>query len=220
MLTKLRILPAALIAAALALSAGAARAGAGISDPANDFIPSFTGVHAADLDVLSAFVTYDPGANLFSFSGTMAGAIGTTASSLYVWGLDRGQGTARFGPVATGVLFDSVLAIKPDGTGTVSLLTGTPTTTALPAGSVSFSGNTITASVSGGLLPANGLPPSAFTWNLWPRDTTQAGVAAISDFAPNNSNVAVALVPEPSAWALMALGLGLLGWRARQPRAA
>jgi hypothetical protein len=118
------------------------------------------------------------------------------------------------------VLFDSVLSVMPNGTGSISLLTGTPTTTALPAGSISFSGDTITASVSGSLLPSNGVPPTAFSWNLWPRDTTQAGTAAISDFAPDNSMIAVAVVPEPSTVALLALGLGALGWRARQRREA
>jgi hypothetical protein len=32
-------------------------------DPANDFIPTFAGVHSADLDVQSVFATYD-GVNL------------------------------------------------------------------------------------------------------------------------------------------------------------
>ena len=218
---KLRLLPEVLLAATLVLaSAGAARAD-GTPDPLNDFIPSFTGVHNADLDVLSAFVTYNPVTDIFFLSGTMAGAIGTTVSSLYVWGFDRGAGTARFGPIATGVLFDSVVTATGTGVGQVTLLSPAPSvTTPLAAGSVSFSGNTITVSVSGALLLPNGVPRTAFTWNLWPRDTTQAGTAAISDFAPDNSNVAVAVVPEPSSMALLALGLGALGWVTSRRRSA
>ena len=204
----------ALFAASLAVSAGATLAA---PDPTNDFIPSYTGVHNADLDVVSAFVTYNPGTDMFLFSGTMNGAIGTTASSLYVWGVDRGAGTARFGPIATGVLFDSVVTATGTGNGAVTLLLpAPPVATNLAAGSVTFAGNTITVSVSGALLVPNGVPRTAFTWNLWPRDTTQAGTAAISDFAPDNSNLAVAVVPEPSTVALLALGLGALGWRARR----
>ena len=193
-----RLLATALASAALAFSTGAVQAAGPVSDPLNDFLPSFTGVHNADLDVVSAYATYDPGSNTFVFTGTMDGAIGTTASSLYVWGVDRGQGTARFGALASGVLFDSVISLKADGTGAVSLLPGA--TTSLAAGSVLISGNTITATVSGDLLPSDGLPLTAYTWNLWPRDTTQAGTAAISDFAPDNSNVAVAVVRSRRRW--------------------
>jgi hypothetical protein len=215
---KPAFLPHALLVAALTVVASAASAAT--TDPIGDFIPSYTGVHNADLDVVSAFVTYNPATDMFLFSGTMNGAIGTTASSLYVWGVDRGAGTARFGPIATGVLFDSVVTATGSGNGAVTLLLPTPpVATNLAAGSVTFAGNTITVSVSGALLVPNGVPPTAFTWNLWPRDTTQAGTAAISDFAPDNANVAVAVVPEPSTVALLALGLGALVLRSGRRRA-
>ena len=209
------ITPRALLAAALAVSAGTAFAG--ISDPVNDFLPSYTGAHHGDLDVVSSFVNYNPGTDTFFFSGTMDAAIGTTASAFYVWGVDRGNGAARFGALAPGVLFDSVVIFRLDGTATVNRFNGSNN---LPSGTATFAGNTIQGNISGALLTSTGFDKTAYTWNLWPRDGSQSGNAAISDFAPDNSNAAVTVVPEPSTVALLVLGLGAVGLVTRSRRAA
>ena len=202
-----------LVAAGLSAAASASFA---VNDPIGDFLPSYTGAKNGDLDVVSSFVTYNAGSDTFFFSGTMNDAIGSTSTAFYVWGLDRGTGTARFGALADHVLFDSVVILRLDGSATVNLLPGAT----VLAGAATFAGNTISASISGALLPGAGFAKSAYTWNLWPRDSVPVGNAQISDFAPVNSNVAVAAVPEPSTVALLALGLGALGWRAKRRSAA
>ena len=202
-----------LVAAGLSAAASASFA---VNDPIGDFLPSYTGAKNGDLDVVSSFVTYNAGSDTFFFSGTMNDAIGSTSTAFYVWGLDRGTGTARFGALADHVLFDSVVILRLDGSATVNLLPGAT----VLAGAATFAGNTISASISGALLPGAGFAKSAYTWNLWPRDSVPVGNAQISDFAPDNSNVAVAAVPEPSTVALLALGLGALGWRAKRRSAA
>lgn len=88
---------------------------------------------------------------------------------------------------------------------------------ALPAGSVSISGNTVSANIPLSFLPANGFAnPLDYTWNLWPRNNTFSGVPGISDFAPNNANFSTSPIPEPATWALMAGGLALMGVVARR----
>lgn len=183
-----------------------------ITDPAHDFLATFAGSTAsADLDVVSAMVTYNASTDLFTLSGTMDGAIGSTPTGFYVWGANRGNGAASFAANGVpGVLFDRVVLLRPDGTGNIG---GGP---ALPGGSVTISGNTISAVVSGALLPSTGFAKGAYTWNLWPRDSRFSGFAAISDFAPNNSNLVTVAVPEPETYALMLGGLGVLGFVARR----
>ena len=170
------------------LTVSAGTASAGINDTANDFLPGYTGSHNGDLNVVSSFVNYNPG-----------------------------TGTAIFGPLATGVLFDSAAIFRPDGNATVNRFNGSDN---LPAGTATFAGNTIQDSISGALLASTSFDKTACTWNLWPRDGSQAGTAAISDFAPDNSNAGVMVVPEPSTVTLLALGLGALGMAARGRRAA
>ena len=185
-----------------------------IDDAKGDFLTSFAGSSAStDLDVLSATVTYSPGTDLFTLSATMDGVVGSTATGLYVWGVNRGAGTAGFASLGvTGVRFDRVIILRPDGTGVIGGVG------ALPAGSVTLSGKTITATISDSLLPSTGFANKFdYTWNLWPRDGAFAGTAAISDFAPNNANFTTSPVPEPSTAALSLLGLaGLMAWRRRQ----
>jgi hypothetical protein len=68
-----------------------------ITDNPNDFLATFAGSAAStDLDVISATVLYDAGADLFSLTSVMSGAIGSTAGGFYVWGVNRGAGTAGF----------------------------------------------------------------------------------------------------------------------------
>ena len=196
----------ALLAVAAVGLAQPARAGA-ITDPAGDFIPTFTGVKNGDLDVLSAFATYD-GAN-FTIGATLNGAVGTTASSLYVFGFNRGAATNNFSAIgAGGVVFDATITLTGAGvTGGRDLVSGAAVT--LPAGAATISGNSIQIVVPGALLPSEGLQPAAYGVNLWPRDSTQVGNAAIADFAPNNSDfvVGAATVPEPLSLSLLASGV-------------
>lgn len=208
----------ALCCAALVTACGAAQA---VTDPTNDFIPSYGGSHDGDLDVVSSVVTYDAGSDTFNFSATLAAPVGTTASAFYVWGVDRGQGTQRFNtgptPIGAGVSFDSVVIFRLDGSATVALLAGPAGGGSLP-GDVTFSGNTLSGDIAGSLLPSLGLAKADYTWNLWPRDGSVAGNAAISDFAPDASNAAVTSVPEPAGIALTGAGLGLLALGSRRRR--
>ena len=72
-----------------------------ISDPAGDFLPSYTGPQNGDLDVLSAQVFFN--GSDFRFTSTLNGAIGATPNAIYVWGIDRGAGTPGFPTIAPGV---------------------------------------------------------------------------------------------------------------------
>ncbi|NNM76842.1 PEP-CTERM sorting domain-containing protein [Sphingomonas sp. ID1715] len=213
-----------LSAGALLALASAAQADTA-ADPLGDFLASFTGAQNADLDLVSASARSD-GSN-FILSSTSAGAIGSSAGSLFVWGINRGQGTPRlsFGNPSIGgnVRFDSVAVFFPDGTARAVTFpaVGAPQITPL-AGAVTVVGNTITGVVPIALLPSNGFAPTSYTFTLWSRlrvnpalDGTNAEVA---DFAPNGRAL-FASVPEPASWAMMIAGFGLAGAATRRRQA-
>ena len=192
-----------------------------ISDPANDFLPTYVGPHDGDLDALS--VTADLVGSNFLISATLDGPIGVTPGSEYVFGVNTGGATALFAPFETGVLFNSVIvlsnATNSSGQVVAGLTTpGGPMVSALS--SVTVSRDTISAVVPVADLPSTGLAPGQYGFNLWPRlDNPQAGqsaFSAIADFAPDNSTFAA--VPEPASWTLMMLGVGGLGAALRAGR--
>ena len=210
-----------MLTAALLLAAEAAPA-ATVSDPAGDYLPAYTGARNADLDLVSAGVTFD-GSN-FLLSATVAGPITNTAGQLYVFGINRGAGLPRLAPgtppAYADVLFDAVVVLLPDGLARVATFpaVGAPTITLLP-GAASVSGTTISAAIPLSLLPPTGLTPRDYTFTPWSRlrvnPAADGSNAEIADFAP----LLTASVPEPTSWAMMAVGFGLLGVAVRrQPR--
>jgi PEP-CTERM motif len=184
-------------------------------DPAGDFLPSYTGPQNADLDVLSIAVGIQ--GSFFKLDAMLGGPIGTTAGGLYVWGVNRGAGTAGFAandPGLNKVLFDSVVILDNLGGGRVVQL-GVPGFFSLASGAVTISGNSISALVPFGALPTRGLDFEEYGFNLWPRGTG-GGFANISDFAPNNATIAA--IPEPVTWMMMLVGFGAVGHAVRRRR--
>ncbi len=212
--TQMIVRRVVLAAALIAVPFGAA--GAQITDAAGDWLPTYTGPRNSllngDLDILKAQVFFD--GRFFTFTSTSAGNIGSTTGAFFVWGMNRGAGTARFPTLAPGVLFDWVLSITPNGAITTrDLISGVSTT--IDASAVTFSGTTLTALIPATLLPSRGFTLADFTANLWPR--FPGGLEGISDFAPDNTNFAVTVTPEPASFLLVGAGLfGLLAWRRRR----
>jgi len=184
-----------------------------VTDPAGDFIASFAGAHSGDLDVLSAFANFD--GVTFEIGATVNGLVGTLPSALYVFGFNRGAGTSNFAAIGhPGVVFDAVITMTGTGvTGGRDLLSNTALV--LPPGAAHISGASFFIDIPASLLPSAGFAPASYGVNLWPRDNAvAAGNAQISDFAPDNSDLAVsqiAAVPEPETYLLLAPGLFWLG---------
>lgn len=191
------IAPVLGIASILLLTAASARA-AEFTDPAGDFIASYTGPQTSDLDVINANVIFT--GQSFTFTSTQAGAIGQTPTGIYVWGIDRGAGTAGFPGIAPGVLFDSVFLINPAGGSMVrDNISGVST----PITDITVSGSVVSGNVPLSALVSRGFAPEAYQVNLWPRSGA-GGNAAISDFAPDNSVAAVTnATPEPGTLSLL-----------------
>jgi len=191
-------------AASLAFAASGAHA-ATATDATGDFIPSYTGPFESDLDVTSFSASFDPVHNLFDLSATLAGDIDPTLPGIYVIGANTGTGASSFASIGfPGVKFNQVMILQKNGTGVVG---GHALT-------VHINGNEFNLEVPLAFLPSTGAAPIGYSFNLWPRN----GSNQISDFAPNNSDLVA--VPEPGVWAMMVMGVGLIGSSLRRRRAA
>jgi hypothetical protein len=168
-------------------------------DPRGDILPTYTGVPLPGMDVVAHKVTID--GDRMVFYAKMAGRVEPTQEigGLYLFGVDRGRGTARFlGPasppvIGPNVLWDSIVRVNPDGTGLFNnILTGV--ITPLDQADIKISGNHFTASVPLTLmLPGAAKSPGEWTYNLWPRNGIGRNVQ-VSDLAPDDGNAPVQML--------------------------
>jgi hypothetical protein len=195
-----------LVTSALAVLAFASPASATVVDPASDYLSTYTGPQNGDVDILSGDVAFD-GTSYF-LTATLNGSIGSTTGSIFVWGVNRGSGTARltFGTpsVGAGILFDSVIVMFPDGTLRVVTfpLAGAPTINVI-GGGTGVAGDMLSATVPLALLGSMGFA----------LDGTNAEIA---DFLPGS--IEARAVPEPATWLSMLLGFGVVGSVIRRRR--
>ena len=213
------------VLAAATIAAASPSPSAAVVDPANDFLATFAGAQNGDLDILSASVFYD--GTSFRLSSTQNGAVGASAGSLFVWGINRGGGAARLSlgtpSVGASVLFDAVAVMFPDGLARAVTFppAGPPSITPL-TGIVDIDGDTITGLFPAALFPSNGFAPEDYTFTLWTRLRVNPAMdgtnAEIADFAPDAGGLRAA-VPEPATWAMLILGFAGAGAILRRRRA-
>ena len=122
-----------------------------ITDPANDFIPTFGGTHNGSLDVLSVSATFD-GTN-FHISATENGTIAAFPTGHFVIGFNRGAETSNFAAIGLpGVVFDAVIILTSAGVpGGRDLVSNTAIV--LPASDATISGSTFQISIPLSALP-------------------------------------------------------------------
>jgi hypothetical protein len=205
----------AVAAGTLVLAAMPATA-APLQDPTGDFLSTYSGPHAGDLDVTSVDAHRD-GQSSVTLTADLAGALGTTAGAAYVWGINRGAGVEPFPnfdpPTGQGVFFDAYVILSADGTGTLTdLLSGQ--SQALDPSSIHIEGSRISVDLAKSLMPTMGFEFGDYLYNFWPRFAPGGVVPTnnrqISDFAPDDSSFAAG-VPEPASWAMMIAGFGAVG---------
>jgi hypothetical protein len=210
------------LAAVAALLAGTPALATTAVDPSDDFLATYTGPQLPELDILSVSARRD--ATSVSLSATLAGAVGGSPGAIYVWGINRGAGTARLTlgapSVGAGILFDSVFVMFPDGLGRVVTFpaAGAPTITNLP-GAITVDGDTISGSIPFALLPSRGFDPADYGYSMWVRQRANPLVDGtnieLADFAPDASSF-TASVPEPASWTMMIAGFGFVGGALRR----
>lgn len=214
------------LAAILLASAtySATQAHAQVADGTGDWLDTYTGAHDPGLDILTAAVQFDGSG--YALTSVEAGPIDLSGHSLFVWGINRGAGSARLQvlgappPVGADKLFDALAVLLPGGTARVVTFptAGPPTITVLP-GAVTLDGNSISSIIPLSLLASTGFAPQDYTFTLWSRlrvdPTTDGNNGEIADFAPDSAGFKAAL-PEPASWALTIAGVGLLGGALRR----
>jgi hypothetical protein len=176
-----------------------------VSDPVGDFLPSYNGPDTGEFDVTSFTALFDPSADLFRLSATLAGAIDPETDGYYIIGVNTGAGAiAPFASIGQpNVTFDQVIVVGGEGE---AFIGSTDLT-------FDIGGNAFTVWVPLSLLPSTGADPLDYGFNLWPRTEieTPGNLEHISDFAPNNALLKATAVPEPVTWLTMLLGFGLTG---------
>ena len=178
-----------------------------ITNPVKGFLPTYVGPHDADLDPASA--TVDLVGGDFVVSATLDGAVGASPGGAYVFGVDTGGAGAPFAPFEPNVLFNSKIVLKANGPSTVTDDIAHPTVTSLGSGAVSVVGDTITALIPISLLPGTGLAARQYRFSFWSADGV--GFPEIADFTPNDATFTAGAVPEPASWAMMLVGMAVLG---------
>ena len=211
---------------AAAALATATPALAQVSDPSGDWLPKYGGAHNGDLDILSASASFD--GTGFDLGAVLNGTVGSSAGALYVWGINRGAGTARLGvlgappPIGPDKLFDALAVLFPNGTGRIVAFPtmGPPVIT--PLAGISAAGNGISVFVPLALLPSTGFAAEDYTFTLWSRLRANPAMdgnnTEVADFGPDRGSFK-ASVPEPASWAMLILGFGATGAAMRRRRA-
>jgi hypothetical protein len=167
----------------------------GIVTKTPDFNKLYKGPKLAELNAVRASAQLSADGSTFTFSGTTAGKI-NKAPAVYIWGLDR-NGNLPPGPFGghPNVKFDAVVVVSLNSslTPTASVTDlASGTTTALPAGSASISGRTVSVSLAASLLPSTGLAPSQYRFNYWPEDGMSPDTSAVvASFLPATNNAQV-----------------------------